>query len=224
MRSARTAGYSQAVALYATVTDTTAPNQIEGECLQVLREFGADSPIVLVGPDKSVVRSSLDELLPTLSVRKHSKPRLPRQSICTRQFTFNSKDKNEEPNMFEKVVVTVIAIIFGVTANHFVFQRSSSTQRQRHLLRHHHLHRGRWTGNGSFGYRSRQRHKTPGSLLPDHGRQRCLHAVRCLAPGHHGLAYLPATHIMPMALLRRSPSVLLSKKETASTICMNRCG
>lgn len=64
MRSARTAGYSQDVALYATVTDPTAPNQIEGECLQVLREFGADSPIVLVGPNKSVVRSSLDELLP----------------------------------------------------------------------------------------------------------------------------------------------------------------
>jgi cytidine deaminase len=39
-------------------------NAIEGECLQVLREFGADAPITLVGPDRSVVRTTLEELLP----------------------------------------------------------------------------------------------------------------------------------------------------------------
>lgn len=64
MRTARTAGYSKNVKLIATVDDPTAVNQIEGECLQVLREFGADAPILLVGPDKSVVTTTLEELLP----------------------------------------------------------------------------------------------------------------------------------------------------------------
>jgi cytidine deaminase len=64
MRTARTAGYSQKVQLIATVNDPSAVNQIEGECLQVLREFGADAPILLVGPDRSVVTTTLVELLP----------------------------------------------------------------------------------------------------------------------------------------------------------------
>lgn len=64
MRTARTAGFDQSVTLIATVDDPSAVNPIEGECLQVLREFGADAPILLVGPDNSVIESSLDELLP----------------------------------------------------------------------------------------------------------------------------------------------------------------
>lgn len=64
MRTARTASYSKNVRLIATVDDPLDANQIEGECLQVLREFGASAPILLVGPDKSVVSTCLDELLP----------------------------------------------------------------------------------------------------------------------------------------------------------------
>jgi cytidine deaminase len=64
MRTARTAGFTGDVRLIATVDDPTAVNAIEGECLQVLREFGADAPITLVGPDRSVVRTTLEELLP----------------------------------------------------------------------------------------------------------------------------------------------------------------
>lgn len=64
MRTARTAGFTGDVRLMATVDDPTAVNAIEGECLQVLREFGADAPIMLVGPDRSVVRTRLEELLP----------------------------------------------------------------------------------------------------------------------------------------------------------------
>jgi cytidine deaminase len=59
MRSARTAGYSHNVTLWTTVDAPTTPavNPIEGECLQVLREFGADVAIFLVGTDKSVVQA-----------------------------------------------------------------------------------------------------------------------------------------------------------------------
>lgn len=64
MRTARTAGFAGGVSLIVTVDDPTAVNPIEGECLQVLREFGADAPIMLVGPDRSVVRTRLEELLP----------------------------------------------------------------------------------------------------------------------------------------------------------------
>lgn len=64
MRSARTAGYDREVMLLATVDDPTAVNPIDGECLQVLREFGHQADIVLVGPDKSVVRTTLEDLLP----------------------------------------------------------------------------------------------------------------------------------------------------------------
>jgi cytidine deaminase len=64
MRTARTAGFSDRVTLIATVDDLTASNPIEGECLQILREFGAQAPVMLVGPDKSVVWTDLEELLP----------------------------------------------------------------------------------------------------------------------------------------------------------------
>lgn len=64
MRSARTAGFARKVRLVVTVDDPTSVNPVEGECLQVLREFGADAPILLVGPDRSVVHTSLVELLP----------------------------------------------------------------------------------------------------------------------------------------------------------------
>ncbi len=64
MRTARTAGFARNASLVVTVDDTKAVNPIEGECLQVLREFGADAPIMLVGLDRSVVHTTLAELLP----------------------------------------------------------------------------------------------------------------------------------------------------------------
>jgi cytidine deaminase len=64
MRTARTAGFSNQVTLIAAVDDPTSANSIEGECLQILREFGAQAPVMLVGPDKSVVWTGLEELLP----------------------------------------------------------------------------------------------------------------------------------------------------------------
>ena len=64
MRTARTAGYTKSVTLAVTVDDPTAPNAIEGECLQVLREFGLDAKVLLVGPDGAAVQSSVDEMLP----------------------------------------------------------------------------------------------------------------------------------------------------------------
>ncbi len=64
MRSARTAGYSKDVTLAVTVSDLKGHNPVEGECLQVLREFGLDGKVILVGKDSSVVFSSLVELLP----------------------------------------------------------------------------------------------------------------------------------------------------------------
>lgn len=44
--------------------DTNTANPIEDECLQVLREFGLGTKVFLVGPDRSMVESSVDELLP----------------------------------------------------------------------------------------------------------------------------------------------------------------
>ncbi len=64
MRTARTAGYTRNVTLLVTVEDNTGVNPIDGECLQVLREFGADASVLLVGPDKSLVSARLDALLP----------------------------------------------------------------------------------------------------------------------------------------------------------------
>jgi cytidine deaminase len=64
MRTARTAGYFKHVMLAVTVDNPNAHNPIDGECLQVLREFGSEAQVLLVGPDKSVVYSSIAELLP----------------------------------------------------------------------------------------------------------------------------------------------------------------
>lgn len=64
MRSARTAGYSQNVSLALNVPDPKAVNPVEGECLQVLREFGLEGKVLLVSNDRSVVCTNLEELLP----------------------------------------------------------------------------------------------------------------------------------------------------------------
>jgi len=64
MREARVAGYVRQVTLAVTVDDPSAHNPIEGRCLQVLREFGLNSKILLVGPDRRVVEASIAELLP----------------------------------------------------------------------------------------------------------------------------------------------------------------
>jgi len=39
-------------------------NPIDGECLQILREFGREAQILVVGEDQSLVRTTLVELLP----------------------------------------------------------------------------------------------------------------------------------------------------------------
>ncbi len=64
MRTGRTAGFGRSIKLIASVDCLTEVNPIEGGCLQVLREFGANCPIMMVGPDRSVLHTSLDELLP----------------------------------------------------------------------------------------------------------------------------------------------------------------
>lgn len=64
MRSARTAGFDRHVTLAVTVDDPKAFNPIPGGCLQVLREFGLEARILLVGNDGSVVTASVPELLP----------------------------------------------------------------------------------------------------------------------------------------------------------------
>lgn len=64
MRSARTNGFTRAATLLVPVDSLNAPNPIEGECLQVLREFGPDAKVVLVDGDGATVHSSVSELLP----------------------------------------------------------------------------------------------------------------------------------------------------------------
>ncbi len=64
MRTARTAGYFRDVSLAVTVDDQTIHNPIEGECLQVLREFGRQANVLLVGKDRSLLRTSLIQILP----------------------------------------------------------------------------------------------------------------------------------------------------------------
>jgi cytidine deaminase len=64
MRAARCAGFASSIELIATVSDTRSLNPIEGECLQVLREFAENTLITLVSPDNSIIKSSLEELLP----------------------------------------------------------------------------------------------------------------------------------------------------------------
>lgn len=63
MRSARTAGFYKNVTLAVSVDDPNAHNPIDGECLQVLREFGPDAKVILVGPG-TLVHTSIAELLP----------------------------------------------------------------------------------------------------------------------------------------------------------------
>jgi cytidine deaminase len=64
MRTAKTAGYVRDVTLAVTVDDPRGHNPIDGECLQVLREFGMNAKVLLVGTDGAVVESSIAELLP----------------------------------------------------------------------------------------------------------------------------------------------------------------
>jgi cytidine deaminase len=64
MRTARTAGYVRHPSLMLMVDNPKALNPVEGESLQVLREFGTDIDVTLVGADGSSVRSNNDELLP----------------------------------------------------------------------------------------------------------------------------------------------------------------
>lgn len=64
MRFARASGYCANVTLAVLVDDPTGANPIDGECLQVLREFGPESRVLLFGKDRTLVRSQLSELLP----------------------------------------------------------------------------------------------------------------------------------------------------------------
>lgn len=64
MIQARNAGFIYSPTLVVAVPDLHAHNPIDGECLQVLREFGRDCRILLVGPDSSIMRTSLVSLLP----------------------------------------------------------------------------------------------------------------------------------------------------------------
>lgn len=64
MRAARTQGFNRNVTLSVTVDDPSMFNPIDGESLQVLREFGLSPRILLVGPNGSAVESSVPELLP----------------------------------------------------------------------------------------------------------------------------------------------------------------
>ncbi|MBS1995499.1 MAG: cytidine deaminase [Cyanobacteria bacterium SZAS LIN-2] len=64
MYSARTAGFTHNVRLITTVKDLHAANPIDGEVLQVLREFGVDSDVVLVDDNRSILRTALTSLLP----------------------------------------------------------------------------------------------------------------------------------------------------------------
>lgn len=64
MRSARTAGYSRDVSLWTSVENPCDWNPLDGEGLQVLREFGSVAKVVLVGSNGSSAHSSLAELLP----------------------------------------------------------------------------------------------------------------------------------------------------------------
>lgn len=64
MTAARLAGFINEPTLVVTVKDVNGHNPIDGECLQILREFGRDAKILLVGEDQSLVRTTLVELLP----------------------------------------------------------------------------------------------------------------------------------------------------------------
>ena len=63
MYSARTAGYTLHPCLTVSVADVLAANPLDGEVLQVLREFGQNSDVMLVD-DKQVLVTDLVSLLP----------------------------------------------------------------------------------------------------------------------------------------------------------------
>ena len=67
MTAARLAGFINEPTLVVTVSDVKnlrGHNPIDGECLQILREFSRNATILLVGADQSLVRTTLIELLP----------------------------------------------------------------------------------------------------------------------------------------------------------------
>ena len=68
MMAARMAGYvNQPTLVVTTTAGAQGPdmhNPIDGECLQILREFGRDATVLIVGDDASLIRSNLVELLP----------------------------------------------------------------------------------------------------------------------------------------------------------------
>lgn len=64
MRSARAAGYARDVTLVIECDDTLAGNPVEGECLQVLREFGLEARALLVDSSQRLVLTTVAQLLP----------------------------------------------------------------------------------------------------------------------------------------------------------------
>jgi cytidine deaminase len=64
MRTARTAGYVRKPSLMLVVDDPKALNPVEGESLQIVREFGTGIALILVGADGASVCSNINELLP----------------------------------------------------------------------------------------------------------------------------------------------------------------
>lgn len=64
MTVARLAGFINEPTLVVTVKNLNGHNPIDGECLQILREFGRSATILLVGEDQTLVRTTLVELLP----------------------------------------------------------------------------------------------------------------------------------------------------------------
>ena len=63
MYAARTAGYTNSPLLCVTVADVSAHNPVDGEVLQVLREFGKNPDVMLVD-DSRVLVTDLVRLLP----------------------------------------------------------------------------------------------------------------------------------------------------------------
>lgn len=64
MTAARLAGFIHEPTLFVTVDNITAANPIDGECLQILREFGRDAKIILADKARFLIRTTLVELLP----------------------------------------------------------------------------------------------------------------------------------------------------------------
>lgn len=64
MRAAKSQGYDRNVTLAVSVELPQVANPVEGESLQVLREFGPEATVLLFSNNTSLVRTSLTELLP----------------------------------------------------------------------------------------------------------------------------------------------------------------